>query len=52
MEGNIEVRSGGNVIRARRALYDAREHRGLMLDADLLAELPGGRVPLLSLIHI
>ena len=46
MEGNIEVRSGGNVIRARRALYDAREHRGLMLDADLLAKLPGGRVPL------
>ncbi|GIT27997.1 MAG: hypothetical protein Ct9H300mP1_00430 [Planctomycetaceae bacterium] len=38
--------SGGNVIRARRALYDAREHRGPMLDADLLAKLPGGRVPL------
>ncbi len=45
-EGNLELRQGGHVIRATRAFYDARENRGLLLDADLLAEIPGGRVPL------
>ena len=46
LEGNIELRQGGHVARARRALYDARERRALMLDADLLVRIPAGRVPL------
>ena len=46
LEGNIERRQGGHIVRAHRALYDARERRALMLDADLLAQIPGGRVPL------
>ena len=46
LEGNIELRQGGHVVRARRALYDARERRALMIDADLLVQIPGSRVPL------
>jgi len=46
LEGNIELRQGGHVVRARRALYDARERRALMIDADLLAKIPGGLAPL------
>ena len=46
LEGNIELRQGGHVARARRALYDARERRALMIDADLRVQIPAGRVPL------
>jgi hypothetical protein len=46
LEGNIEIRMGGHVLRARRAVYDVREGRALLLDADLKAQLPGARVPL------
>jgi len=40
LEGNIVVRQGRNVIRAARAAYDARENRGLILDAELRAFVP------------
>jgi len=40
MEGNIVIRQGRNVIRAERATYDARENRGLILDAELRAFVP------------
>lgn len=40
LEGNIVVRQGQNVIRADRAVYDARENRGLILDAELRAYVP------------
>lgn len=40
LEGNIVIRQGRNVIRARRAYYDARSNRGLTLDADLRAYIP------------
>ncbi len=44
MEGNIVIRQGRGeerrVIRAAYAVYDAREDRGLMLDAELKAFLP------------
>ena len=46
LEGNIEIRMAGHVLRARRAVYDVREGRALLLDADLKAQLPGARVPL------
>ena len=40
LEGNIVVRQGYNVLKAERAYYDAREDRGLMLDADLAVKAP------------
>ncbi|MEM9704148.1 MAG: hypothetical protein AAF907_17040, partial [Planctomycetota bacterium] len=35
LEGDIEIRQGRNVIHARRAVYDIREDRGLLIDAEL-----------------
>ena len=40
LEGNIIVRQGYNVLKAERAYYDAREDRGLMLDAELTTRPP------------
>lgn len=47
LEGNILVRQGVSVLRAERAYYDAREERGLLLDAELSfkpPELGGQRI--------
>ena len=47
LEGNIVVRQGASVMRAERAYYDARESRGLLLDAELSfkpPELGGQRI--------
>lgn len=47
LEGNIVVRQGVSVMRAERAYYDAREDRGLLLDAELSfkpPELGGQRI--------
>lgn len=47
LEGNIVVRQGVSVLRAERAYYDAREDRGLLLDAELSfkpPELGGQRI--------
>ncbi len=40
LEGNIVGRQGNNVLRAERAYYDAREDRGLLLDAELSIKPP------------
>jgi lipopolysaccharide export system protein LptA len=40
LEGNVVIRQGNHVIRAARATYDAREDRGLILDAELKAFIP------------
>ena len=40
LEGNIVIRQGTNVLRAQRAVYDAREDRALLLDAELRSRLP------------
>jgi hypothetical protein len=40
MEGNIVIRQGPHVLRASHAVYDAREDRGLMLNAELRAFVP------------
>lgn len=40
LEGNIVVRQGVSVLRAERAYYDAREDRGLLLDAELSFKPP------------
>ena len=40
LEGNIVARQGNNVMRAERAYYDAREDRGLLLDAELSVKPP------------
>ncbi len=40
LEGNIVARQGNNVLRAERAYYDAREDRGLLLDAELSVKPP------------
>lgn len=46
MEGNIVIRQGQNVAKAARAIYDAREDRGLLLNAELKSYFPdiGGSV--------
>lgn len=47
LEGNIIVRQGVSVLKAERAYYDAREERGLLLDAELSykpPELNGQRI--------
>lgn len=47
LEGNIIVRQGVSVMHAERAYYDAREDRGLLLDAELSfkpPELGGQRI--------
>lgn len=47
LEGNIVARQGVSVLRAERAFYDAREERGLLLDAELSfkpPELHGHRI--------
>ena len=41
LEGNIEIRQGRNVIRAKQAVYDVRADRGVILDAELTTVLPG-----------
>ena len=41
LEGDIEIRQGRNVIRARRAVYDVRADRALITDAELTTILPG-----------
>ncbi|HLQ46213.1 MAG TPA: hypothetical protein VK137_15835, partial [Planctomycetaceae bacterium] len=40
LEGNIVARQGNNVLRAERAYYDAREDRGLLLNAELSVKPP------------
>lgn len=35
LEGNIEIRQGSYYLKANRAFYDAREERGVLLDAEL-----------------
>ncbi|MCH8829646.1 MAG: hypothetical protein IID45_08720, partial [Planctomycetes bacterium] len=40
LEGHIVIRQGQNVIHASRATYDAREDRGLILDAELKTFIP------------
>jgi len=40
LEGNIEIRQGSYYLKANRAFYDAREERGVMLDAELKTNLP------------
>lgn len=40
LEGDIEIRQGNNVARMTQAFYDAREDRGLWLNAELKASLP------------
>lgn len=40
MEGNIIIRQGLNVANVSRAFYDAREDRGLWLNAELRAFIP------------
>ncbi|MFM9966474.1 MAG: hypothetical protein ACKV2Q_35300 [Planctomycetaceae bacterium] len=47
LEGNIVARQGISVMRAERAYYDARDERGLLIDAELSfkpPELNGERV--------
>jgi lipopolysaccharide export system protein LptA len=47
LEGNIVARQGVSVVRAERAYYDAREDRGLLIDAELAfkpPELKGQRI--------
>lgn len=40
LEGNIVARQGVSVMRAERAYYDAREDRGVLLDAELSFKPP------------
>jgi len=40
LEGNIEIRQGTYYLKANRAFYDAREERGVLLDAELKTHLP------------
>ena len=40
LEGNIVIRQGLNVLRANRAIYDAREDRALLLNAELRQYVP------------
>jgi len=40
LEGNIVIRQEQRVLTAERAVYDAREDRGLMYDAELKSYLP------------
>jgi hypothetical protein len=41
LEGNIVFRQGNRVIHADRMYYDVRSQTGLILDADLLSDVPG-----------
>ncbi|MCH7685580.1 MAG: hypothetical protein IH899_02680 [Planctomycetes bacterium] len=43
LEGNIVLRQGQNVVRANRAIYDAKEDRALMYDAELKMYVPALR---------
>jgi len=40
LEGNIVIRQGRNVVRAAQAVYDAREDRGLLHNAELRSFVP------------
>lgn len=40
LEGNIEIRSGDNLLRSSRAFYDVKENRALFLDTELRARIP------------
>ncbi|QDU07240.1 hypothetical protein [Gimesia aquarii] len=40
LEGNIEIRQGTYFLKANRAFYDAREERGVLLDAELKTHVP------------
>jgi len=40
LEGNIELRQGRSFIRASRAIYDAREDRALLYNAELKTYIP------------
>jgi hypothetical protein len=40
LEGNVVIRQGTNIVRAGRAVYDAREDRALLLDAELRTFMP------------
>ncbi|MFN0198770.1 MAG: hypothetical protein ACKVT0_18640, partial [Planctomycetaceae bacterium] len=41
LDGNIIVRQGYDVITATQAYFDARDNRGLMLDAEIRTLIPG-----------
>jgi lipopolysaccharide export system protein LptA len=43
LEGNIVLRQGQRVVRADRAIYDAKEDRALMYDAELKTYVPALR---------
>lgn len=40
LEGNIEIRSGNNLLRAKRAFYDVKEDRALFLETELRSKIP------------
>lgn len=40
LEGNIEVRQGGNLLQATHAFYDLREDRAVLYNAELRVDLP------------
>lgn len=40
LEGNIEIRSGGETIRATQAMYDYRNRKGLMKNAEIRTFVP------------
>lgn len=40
LEGNIEIRQGGNLIQATHAFYDVREERALMINGELTTYVP------------
>ncbi len=40
MEGNIEIRQGMRIVRATQAVFDARDHHALLLNAELRTFIP------------
>ena len=40
LEGDIVVRQGGNVLRAKQAFFDMREERAVLKDAEIRAKVP------------
>jgi lipopolysaccharide export system protein LptA len=41
LEGNIVVRQGANMLKAKQAFYDVREERALLVDSEVRARVPG-----------
>ena len=40
LEGNVIIRQGTNVLRAKQAFYDVREEKALLLDAEIRTVMP------------